>query len=35
MNTKSIKAFKIISSSMAYWRGDSQKQDCREYTLQL
>ena len=25
MNTKSIKAFKIISSSMAYWRGDSSK----------
>ena len=25
MNTKSIKAFKLISSSMAYWRGDSNK----------
>ena len=25
MNTKSIKAFKIISSSMAYWRGDASK----------
>ncbi len=25
MSTKSIKAFKLISSSMAYWRGDSGK----------
>ena len=25
MNTKGIKAFKLISSSMAYWRGDSNK----------
>ena len=25
MSTKSIKAFKLISSSMAYWRGDSNK----------
>ena len=25
MSTKSIKAFKLISSSMAYWRGDSDK----------
>lgn len=25
MNTKGIKAFKLISSSMAYWRGDSDK----------
>ena len=25
MNTKPIKAFKLISSSMAYWRGDSNK----------
>ena len=25
MNTKAIKAFKLISSSMAYWRGDSNK----------
>lgn len=25
MSTKSIKAFKLISSSMAYWRGDSSK----------
>lgn len=25
MNTKPIKAFKLISSSMAYWRGDSGK----------
>lgn len=25
MNTKPIKAFKLISSSMAYWRGDSDK----------
>lgn len=25
MNTKGIKAFKLISSSMAYWRGDSEK----------
>ncbi len=25
MSTKAIKAFKIISSSMAYWRGDSTK----------
>ncbi len=25
MNTKSIKAYKLISSSMAYWRGDSEK----------
>lgn len=25
MNTKGIKAFKLISSSMAYWRGDSSK----------
>lgn len=25
MNTKSIKAFKLISSSMAYWRGNSDK----------
>ena len=25
MNTKGIKAYKLISSSMAYWRGDSNK----------
>ncbi len=25
MNTKGIKAYKLISSSMAYWRGDSEK----------
>ncbi len=25
MNTKAVKAFKLISSSMAYWRGDSNK----------
>ncbi|WWR15053.1 threonine--tRNA ligase [Lachnospiraceae bacterium JLR.KK008] len=25
MSTKGIKAFKLISSSMAYWRGDSEK----------
>ena len=25
MNTKGIKAFKLISSSMAYWRGDAEK----------
>ena len=25
MNTKGVKAFKLISSSMAYWRGDSNK----------
>jgi threonyl-tRNA synthetase len=25
MNTKGIKAYKLISSSMAYWRGDSDK----------
>lgn len=25
MSTKGIKAYKLISSSMAYWRGDSQK----------
>ena len=25
MNTKGIKAFKLISSSMAYWRGDSDR----------
>lgn len=25
MNTKGIKAFKLISSSMAYWRGDSNR----------
>ncbi len=25
MNTKGIKAFKLTSSSMAYWRGDSEK----------
>ena len=25
MSTKNIKAFKLISSSMAYWRGDSEK----------
>ena len=25
LNTKGIKAFKLISSSMAYWRGDSNK----------
>ncbi len=25
MNTKGVKAFKLISSSMAYWRGDSEK----------
>ncbi|MCI5650229.1 MAG: threonine--tRNA ligase [Fusicatenibacter sp.] len=25
MNTKGIKAFKLISSSMAYWRGDSSR----------
>ncbi len=25
MNTKNIKAYKLISSSMAYWRGDSNK----------
>ncbi len=25
MSTKNIKAFKLISSSMAYWRGDSKK----------
>ncbi len=25
MSTKSVKAFKLISSSMAYWRGDSNK----------
>ncbi len=25
MNTKAIKSFKLISSSMAYWRGDSSK----------
>lgn len=25
MSTKGIKAFKLISSSMAYWRGDAQK----------
>ena len=25
MSTKNIKAFKLISSSMAYWRGDSSK----------
>lgn len=25
MDTKKIKAFKLISSSMAYWRGDSEK----------
>ena len=25
MNTKAIKAFKLTSSSMAYWRGDSEK----------
>lgn len=25
MNTKNIKAYKLISSSMAYWRGDSDK----------
>ncbi|MFV0464668.1 MAG: threonine--tRNA ligase [Lachnospiraceae bacterium] len=25
MNTKQVKAFKLISSSMAYWRGDSNK----------
>ena len=25
MSTKPIKAFKLISSSMAYWRGDSSK----------
>ena len=25
MNTKAIKAYKLISSSMAYWRGDSNK----------
>ena len=25
MNTKNIKAFKLISSSGAYWRGDSNK----------
>lgn len=25
MNTKGIKAFKLISSSMAYWRGDAKK----------
>lgn len=25
MNTKGVKAFKLISSSMAYWRGDSDK----------
>ena len=25
MSTKSVKAFKLISSSMAYWRGDSSK----------
>lgn len=25
MSTKGVKAFKLISSSMAYWRGDSQK----------
>lgn len=25
MNTKSVKAFKLTSSSMAYWRGDSNK----------
>ncbi len=25
MNTKGVKAYKLISSSMAYWRGDSQK----------
>ena len=25
MNTKGVKAYKLISSSMAYWRGDSEK----------
>ena len=25
MNTKGVKAFKLTSSSMAYWRGDSNK----------
>ena len=25
MSTKGIKAFKLTSSSMAYWRGDSEK----------
>ena len=25
MNTKGVKAFKLLSSSMAYWRGDSNK----------
>uniref|UniRef100_UPI004056D39A threonine--tRNA ligase n=1 Tax=Agathobacter sp. TaxID=2021311 RepID=UPI004056D39A len=25
MNTKGVKAYKILSSSMAYWRGDSEK----------
>lgn len=25
MNTKGVKAFKLLSSSMAYWRGDSSK----------
>ncbi|MBR4027495.1 MAG: TGS domain-containing protein, partial [Lachnospiraceae bacterium] len=25
MNTKGVKAYKLLSSSMAYWRGDSEK----------
>ncbi len=31
MSTKSIKAFKLISSSMAYWRGDSNKTQLQRF----
>ena len=34
MNTKGIKAYKLISSSMAYWRGDSSRDTmCRMYGI--
>ena len=32
MSTKGVKAFKLTSSSMAYWRGDSKKHVYREFT---